>query len=256
VKLHIGSGTVYLNNYVNVDLPSDFCFLAEERPDLVEQYRTDESEYYSRHSDKTLDVLRKGAEVREYVCDRYGSFFFLPVADGKAEEILARSVFEHLSMSEAERALAECRRALKLHGLLRLDVPDHDETLKQFKETGDDFYIRHLLGPRKTKWGMHMASYTRQSLRELVAANGFDLLGSGAEHPSVSEHLLAIRQALNPAEWPVKILWLYKYLASYDFDNWLHLKFAESIKKTRGVEILCYGPDIHVMYPHSDQFAL
>lgn len=47
----------------------------------------------------------------------------------------------------------------------------------------------------------------------------------------------------------IKILWLYKYLPNYDFDNWLHMKFAEVIRKHSDLfEIECYGPDIHVGY--------
>jgi hypothetical protein len=38
------------------------------------------------------------------------------------------------------------------------------------------------------------------------------------------------------------ILWLYRYIEAYDFDNWLHMKFAESLAKTPGVRVMCYGP--------------
>jgi hypothetical protein len=48
----------------------------------------------------------------------------------------------------------------------------------------------------------------------------------------------------------MRILWLYKYLRSYDFDNWLHLKFVEWMHKHPDVEVMCYGPDIHMGYPH------
>jgi hypothetical protein len=34
MKIHIGCGTVYLKDYVNVDLPCEFCFLAQDRPRL------------------------------------------------------------------------------------------------------------------------------------------------------------------------------------------------------------------------------
>ncbi len=49
----------------------------------------------------------------------------------------------------------------------------------------------------------------------------------------------------------IKILWLYKYLPNYDFDNWLHMKFAEAIKNHSDLfDMQCYGPDIHIGYPH------
>ncbi len=184
MKLHIGCGTVYLRGYVNVDLPCAGTYLAtEERgPALIEQYITDESDYYSRHKDRTLNILRKGAVNQDYVCDRYGSFFNLPCKNNEVDEILARSVFEHLSLSEAEKALDEVKRVLKHDGIIRLDVPDHDETMLQFTKTGDDFFIRHLLGPRKTKYGYHCVSYTRQSMKEFLADNRFDF---ATEEPNI-----------------------------------------------------------------------
>lgn len=48
----------------------------------------------------------------------------------------------------------------------------------------------------------------------------------------------------------MKILWLYRYSAQYDYDNWLHLKFVEVLKRYPGIEVLVYGPEIHVGYPH------
>lgn len=48
----------------------------------------------------------------------------------------------------------------------------------------------------------------------------------------------------------MKILWLYRYIPQYDYDNWLHLKFVEVLKTYPGIEVLAYGPDIHVGYPH------
>lgn len=174
LKIHIGCGTVYLKDYINVDIPCKGTFLAVDRPDLVERYITDESDYYSRHKDMTIEVMRKGALSQDYVCDRYGSFYFIPCHDDTVDEILARGVFEHMSLSEAEKALAESKRVLKKDGMIRLDVPDHDETMKQFKTTGDDFFIRHLLGPRRTKYGYHMASYNKDTLKQFLADNGFE----------------------------------------------------------------------------------
>ena len=48
----------------------------------------------------------------------------------------------------------------------------------------------------------------------------------------------------------MRIVWFYKYLPQYDYDNWLHLKFVEVLRKYPGVEVLTYGPDIHKGYPH------
>lgn len=172
MKAHIGSGTVYLDGWVNVDLPVEGVYLAQDRPDLVEMYRTPESDYYGRHKDPDFSKVRH----QEYVCDRYGSWAQLPFLDGDVDELLARQSFEHISLTEADEALREVRRVLKSGGLLRLSVPDHDESFDLLARTGNKFYARHLMGPRKGPGGYHMLSYTLQALRGLVEASGFEFV--------------------------------------------------------------------------------
>lgn len=167
MRCHVGNGSVYLREWVNVDLPHDNCFLAKERPDLVEALGTVESDYYGRHKDKTLEKWRKGPIAQPTVTDIYGSFQFLPFRSHTVEEIFAVQVFEHLDRNEARQAVRECARVLKSGGFLRLDVPDPDATLKEYRRTGDEFFARHLFGPRRDVYGSHF-HYTRQMLKQLV----------------------------------------------------------------------------------------
>lgn len=46
----------------------------------------------------------------------------------------------------------------------------------------------------------------------------------------------------------MKILWLYRYIREYDFDNWLHMKFAEYLSTYPDVQLVAYGPDLHHEY--------
>jgi hypothetical protein len=181
-----GCGAVYLDGYLNIDVREPGTFLAKDRPDLVVKWRTTEDRYYARHEDKTIDTLRDGPlhqeYVQEYVCGRYGDFFDLPAAPGDVSEVLTRQCFEHLSIREAHRALDSLCRLMASGGLLRVDVPDHEETLRLFRQNGDEFYIRHLLGPRRNDYGFHMMSYTRDRLRALVEGHGFSLI---AEEPNI-----------------------------------------------------------------------
>lgn len=172
MKLHVGCGSVYLREWVNVDLPLPTVFLARERHDLLERFITTEDKYYSRHDDKTADSLRGGPVTRETICDVYGSFTFLPARPNTVTEILARQCFEHLGRDEAVVALQSAHRVLKTDGILRIDIPDPDETLRKYRETGDEFYIRHLFGPRRDLFGLH-THYTRGMLVDLAKAAGF-----------------------------------------------------------------------------------
>lgn len=167
MKFHVGNGAVLLREYVNIDLPLPNVFLTKERPDLVEQFLTDESDYYGRHKDKQPSTWRKGPICQETVCDVYGRFDFLPARSGTVSEVLSRQSFEHLDKVQARAALDECFRVLKPGGVLRIDIPDPDETMRLYRETGDEFYFRHLFGPRRDHFGSH-THYNRQMLRALV----------------------------------------------------------------------------------------
>src|SRR5688572_2254576 len=128
MRLHVGNGAVLLRDYVNVDLPLPNVFLTKERPDLVEKFITTEDAYYSRHADKTITTFRAGPIDQETCCDAFGSFAFLPVRPGTVSEILSVQVWEHLDRNEARAATDQCFRALRVGGILRLDIPDADET--------------------------------------------------------------------------------------------------------------------------------
>lgn len=173
MKVHIGCGSVYLHGWWNLDVESPHTFLAHHRPELVEKWGTKEEAYYDRHRDKTMDRLREGPLDQEYVCDNYGDFSAIPVAYNTAEEVLCRHSFEHLSIREARQALENLDSIMKPEGILRLDVPDHNETVRLLRETGDKFYERHLLGPRRDERGFHLMSYTREMLIKLVEEFGF-----------------------------------------------------------------------------------
>lgn len=173
MKVHIGCGTVYLKDWLNLDIQTPKTFLASNRPDLVQRYITTEDEYYGRHQDTTIASLRQGPRGDEYVCDRYGDFFNLYAVSGHIDELLARHTFEHLSLREARQALDNIREHMNDGGLLRLDVPDHEQTLLLYMKTVDPFYVRHLLGPRRNEYGFHMMSYTPELLERLVCEHGF-----------------------------------------------------------------------------------
>lgn len=181
MKLHIGSGSVYLEGWLNIDVDGPSTFLAKDRPDLVERWATTEDQYYAKHQDKNQDSLRSGPLDQEYVCDVYGDFAHLPVVVG-VTEVLARHSFEHLSITEARAAMWSLRETINPGGLLRLDVPDHEASLRLLMETRDEFYIRHLLGPRRNDFGFHMMSYTRARLRNLVEHFGFKYV---CEEPNI-----------------------------------------------------------------------
>lgn len=193
MRLHVGSGTVYLRDWVNVDLPLPHVALAKDEPGLVAEYITTEDKYYARHEGKTVNDWRKGPMTVKTVCDVYGSFEFLPARPLSVDTILSRQCFEHLTIETAQRSLKECARVLKWGGILKLDLPDPEATVELYKETGDSFYVRHLFGPRKDLYGFH-TFYNRETLTHLAADAGFNLVAENANvHPYPAFELEFVR---------------------------------------------------------------
>lgn len=193
MKLHVGSGSIYLAGWVNVDLPLPHVALAVESPGLVAEFITEESNYYARHKGKSFDDWRKGPNPIKTVCDVFGSFEFLPARPNSVDHILSIQCFEHLTIETARRTLKECARVLKWGGHLQLDVPDPEETLERYRETGDKFFVRHLFGPRQNEFGFH-TFYNRQTLTRLAADAGFNFEAElPNRHPYPSFELLFVR---------------------------------------------------------------
>lgn len=173
-KFHIGCGTVYLLGWVNVDLPSNNTYLSSERGDLVDLYATTEDNYYGNHKVDSLAKFTAGPKITETVCDRYGSFQNIPARDNTVNKILSRQVFEHFDIQRAIEALRECYRVLLPGGELTIDIPDLVQSIMQYGDTKDNFYIRHIVGPKKKgSWGFHCMSYDRLELIQLLGSQGF-----------------------------------------------------------------------------------
>lgn len=206
LRLHIGNQSIYLRDYINVDVPHPGGGLAVDYPKRVERNITDESDYYRQkaHID-AAHIVREGPESNDGdVCDVYGSWQQLPFEDGTVDEILSRQCFEHLSRPETVAAMLEARRVLKAGGLLRLDVPDRDQTLEKLesairaherelavggdsgnlKQFSDQIALqkRHLLGSRKNDWAVHMGSWSPDELIAFCKRFGFQV---GTTEPNI-----------------------------------------------------------------------
>ena len=102
-----------------------------------------------------------------------GNFFELDFADSSIEEIRADSLIEHLSFKEERKFFYRCYKLLKPGGLLYIETPDFEWTVKTWLKANDDwkdFYrdddeaiqSKHWFGTYSygfdNKWGYLMAS--------------------------------------------------------------------------------------------------
>lgn len=171
IKLHLACGTVYLDGYINIDLPGDSTWHASERLDIVEQNKTDWAHYYKK--DVNRDQFMSGKyHDKAVVVDVFADIRRLPVPDEFADEILAVQVFEHFTFAECDHLLKHWYKKLKPGGLLHLDVPDLAGTIELFKD--DPYWATRLLyGSQKNEHSVHQSMYTYKSLREKLRIAGY-----------------------------------------------------------------------------------
>lgn len=173
-KLHLGNGTIYLENYTNIDLDIKGHYLVTERPDLVEKNKTTIENYYKQNVTK-VDFLNEKYQKLEVVCDVFADVRNLPFKS--VDEILAVQLFEHFTFNEGRELLNYWLDILSRGGKLHLDIPDLEGNIRLYNKAKNqfdrDWAVRLLYGSQKNKYGIHQAMYSKFTIRRLLDEVGF-----------------------------------------------------------------------------------
>ncbi len=190
---HFGCGRVYLlddeqTEWTNYDIPHADTVLESDYPELVAELGTTDANYYGVFAALTAEQVagKRVGENPKSVCDAYGAPWDHPAGLAQVDEILTRQMMEHLSDDELQKCMAAFDYQLKPGGILRIDVPDFDATVKAIDEaTGDEraLLIRHLTGPRRRGNGRHLQGFNRAEIIELATLYGFDFIGEEDQVP-------------------------------------------------------------------------
>jgi len=145
MKLHLGCGQSYLNNYVNIDFPS------------------------SEHS----------VQVRS-VADLHADLLGLQYASESIEEVRLHHVFEHFPRPIACALLASWHSWLKPSGVIHIEVPDFHRTarviLNPFASLRKQAVAeRHLFGSHEAHWAVHCEGYNSKILAAMLESFGFSV---------------------------------------------------------------------------------
>ena len=177
IRLHVGCGTVYLDGYVNIDVPVEgYSFLASERPDLVEGNRTTVDRYY-KHDESRATLEHGPGRAQVCVVDRYAPMDALPYPPNSVDEIRSVQCLEHVSMKEGPRILRHWHEILRPGGVAHVDVPDFEETARQLlaqpDEAAKEWYYRLVYGSQKNAYAYHKNGFSPARLERLLREAGF-----------------------------------------------------------------------------------
>lgn len=145
VKLHLGCGERYLQDYINIDYPS------------------------ASHSVQKKDVADVHVDILEL---RYPA--------ESVEEVRLHHVFEHITRPVSCALLASWHSWLEPYGTIRLEVPDFQKMaiellnpLAPFKRRA--VAERHIFGSHEAFWAVHCEEYTPSMLKRLIETYGFKI---------------------------------------------------------------------------------
>lgn len=140
LRLHLGCGGRYLDDYVNIDVDDDGG---------------------RRRIDVALPL-----EALSY-------------AENSVDEIRIEHVFEHFPRWMAELFLLEWFGWLKPGGLLLMAVPDFETTARAILEPQSEeqrcFKYRHIFGNHTTSFSFHRDGFSRDKLHWMLTRHGYEV---------------------------------------------------------------------------------
>lgn len=144
MKLHLGCGERYLDDYINIDFP------------------------LSKHT-----VIKNVADVNTDILT-------LRYKMGEVNEIRLHHVFEHFTRPVACALLASWYSWLETDGVLHIEVPNlykiSATIFNPFKSNHKKYIaVRHSFGSHEASWAVHCEGYTPKTLKTFLENYGFNV---------------------------------------------------------------------------------
>ena len=145
MKLHLGCGQVYLEDYINIDFPPS-------------KHTVQKKSFADEHKD--LLTLSYQKEI--------------------IDEVRLHHVFEHFIRPVALGLLASWHSWLKIGGTVHIEVPDFDRTarlvLSRFTPDNEKkVALRHIFGSNEAEWATHYEGWSEKRLTEVFEIIGFKI---------------------------------------------------------------------------------
>ena len=146
MKLHLGCGQRYLEDYINIDYPA------------------------SEHSVQEKSVADIHADITQ-----------LSYPASSIDEVRLHHVFEHFTRPVACGLVSAWRSWLKPRGILHIEVPDFRSTVfvvlnPLSSSRSKTVAIRHIFGSHEASWAIHCEGWTASQLSNLLKRLEFEML--------------------------------------------------------------------------------
>lgn len=166
-KLHIGCGTIYLKDFINMDSEPDVIINNIKELKEFQNNITSLDNYYKHNWGESPKLVI--ADLKSEISD-------LPFNENEIDEIVMLHVLEHIPLYDIEKNMKEIYRVLKKDGSFYVAVPDIKGFAEEFvksDEEKDEWYIRCIYGTQRSQWDHHFCGYTKFTLEKLLKSYGF-----------------------------------------------------------------------------------
>ena len=121
------------------------------------------------------------------------------IEDNCVEVIYACHLLEHFKRKDFMRVLAEWYRVLRPGGVLRISVPDFEQAIKIYQETGDlEFIMGMLYGGQNYLYNMHYNTFDFKKLSTALKEIGFTAVARYDWRETEHAHVDDFSQAYYP----------------------------------------------------------
>jgi SAM-dependent methyltransferase len=167
-KVNLGSGLTVARGWINIDSSLNALVARFPRPFLFLTYKLSNAHRWYRFSDYV--VL-----LRSHVFIHHDLTYGIPLPDSSVNCVYSAHFFEHLSPEDGKRLFQDVRRVLKPEGVLRVNVPDAEDS-------------GYGLDKDRGWYSQHRCMYDWNSLERALKEAGFsEVLRYNSSQGSVSD---------------------------------------------------------------------
>lgn len=162
MKLHLCCGTVYLKNYLNIDIQG---FVKGEHPEISPNETTFEN--YYQFPLRSNPLTKRGNFIVDHKLDLLIPWMWY---EDSIDEVVMIQAVEHFLPDEVLFIIGEIHRVLKVGGKFIFDFPDIVETIEQNK---DDFSMlnRLVYCNHKDQYSIHKCAYNEKTFNEVLISD-------------------------------------------------------------------------------------
>ncbi len=168
LRLHLGCGQRYFSEHINIDFPS------------------------TEHT------------VQDHSCaDYFANITELQFPANTVDEVRSHHVFEHFTRQEALAMLAAWHTWLKVGGIIIIETPDFDASIKQLADPRYSYQekqaiMRHVFGSHEAHWAIHCDGWYQEKYEHVLSVLGFEILDIKKEEYLVTRNIIVTaRKAQN-----------------------------------------------------------